>query len=263
MAGLVGIIALLVVLGLSLVITQIAAVALTYTGLSGEAARFQARSAFTGTGFTTSEAERIVDHPVRRRIVMLLMVVRSAGLVTIIISLVLSFAGTGDGDGRLTRLMWLLGGVVVLWAVANSKPVHRGLRRVIRWGLRRWTDLEVRDYAGLLKLSGGYAVTELRIEEGDWLAGRTLGECRLTDEGVTVLGISRPDGDYVGVPQADTEIRAGDTLILYGRDDALEELDTRQADASGDRAHEKAKADQDREVAEQKRRDEGGREGGG
>jgi hypothetical protein len=159
--------------------------------------------------------------------------------------------------------MWLLGGVVVLWAVANSKPVHRGLRRAIRWGLRRWTDLEARDYAGLLKLSGDYAVTELKVEEGDWLAERSLGECRLTDEGVTVLGISRPDGDYVGVPQADTEIRAGDTLILYGRDDALEELDTRQADASGDRAHEKAKADQDREVAEQKRRDEGGREGGG
>lgn len=185
MAGIIGIIALLIVLGLSLVIAQIGAVALTYTGLSSEAARFQARSAFTGTGITTSEAERIVDHPVRRRIIM------------------------------------------------------------------------------LLKLSGDYAVTELKVEEGDWLAGRSLGECRFTDEGVTVLGISRPDGDYVGVPQADTEVRAGDTLILYGRDDALEELDTRRADASGDRAHEKAKADQDREVAEQKRRDEGARDGDG
>lgn len=260
MAGIIGIIALLIVLGLSLVITQIAAAALSYTGLSSEAARFQARSAFTGTGFTTSEAERIVDHPVRRRIVMLLMVVRSAGLVTIIISLVLSFASTGDGDGRLTRLLWLLGGVVVLWGAANSGPVERGLRRAIRWGLQRWTDLDVRDYAGLLKLSGDYAVTELKIEEENWLAGKQLSECRLTDEGVTVLGISRADGDYLGVPQADTEVRAGDTLILYGREDSLEELDTRPADASGDQAHERAKADQDREVAEQQRRDEGPRE---
>jgi hypothetical protein len=56
--GIVGIVALLVVLGLSLVITRIATVALAHTGLSSEAARFQARSAFTGTGFTTSEAEQ-------------------------------------------------------------------------------------------------------------------------------------------------------------------------------------------------------------
>ena len=54
------------VLSLSLFVTQLATIALTYTGLSLEAARFQARSAFTGTGFTTSEAENVVDHPVRR-----------------------------------------------------------------------------------------------------------------------------------------------------------------------------------------------------
>ena len=35
------------------------------TGTSSELARFQARSAFTGVGFTTSEAESVVLHPVR------------------------------------------------------------------------------------------------------------------------------------------------------------------------------------------------------
>jgi hypothetical protein len=67
MSGIVGIIALLTVLVLSLLITRVATVALTMTGLSQEAARFQARSAFTGTGFTTKEAEDVVNHPVRRR----------------------------------------------------------------------------------------------------------------------------------------------------------------------------------------------------
>ena len=69
MVGIVGVIASLTVLGLSLVITRIATTALSLTGLSWEAAKFQARSAFTGTGFTTSEAERVVDHPVRRRVI--------------------------------------------------------------------------------------------------------------------------------------------------------------------------------------------------
>jgi hypothetical protein len=54
---LVGIIAFLTVLFLSLTVTKIATVAITYNGLSRQASRFQARSPFTGTGFTTSEAE--------------------------------------------------------------------------------------------------------------------------------------------------------------------------------------------------------------
>ncbi|MFO7970268.1 MAG: hypothetical protein R6U40_00800 [Desulfobacterales bacterium] len=50
MAGIIGIIASLTVLGLSLVITRLATVSLNLTGLSWETAKFQARSAFTGNG---------------------------------------------------------------------------------------------------------------------------------------------------------------------------------------------------------------------
>ncbi|MFO7821854.1 MAG: hypothetical protein R6V56_07380 [Lentisphaeria bacterium] len=125
MLGIIGLITLLTALGLSLVITRLATTALTLTGLSAEAARFQARSAFTGTGFTTSEAEKVVNHPVRRRIIMLLMIVRSAGVITIIISLILSFVAPQARDGRLLRLIWLLVGVAVLWGLAGSKVVDR------------------------------------------------------------------------------------------------------------------------------------------
>ena len=59
---------LLVVIGVSLLITRIATLALAATGLSTESAKFQARSAFSGAGFTTHEAENVVGHPVRRRI---------------------------------------------------------------------------------------------------------------------------------------------------------------------------------------------------
>lgn len=48
---------LLVVILESMVITRIATIALMATGLTRESARFQARSALTGVGFTTSESE--------------------------------------------------------------------------------------------------------------------------------------------------------------------------------------------------------------
>ncbi|HKK31544.1 MAG TPA: potassium transporter TrkA, partial [Alphaproteobacteria bacterium] len=57
---------LIFVLFLSLIVVRVGAEALTLTGLSRQEAKFQARSAWTGTGFTTTESEDVVSHPVRR-----------------------------------------------------------------------------------------------------------------------------------------------------------------------------------------------------
>jgi len=255
MAGIIGIIALLTVLTLSLVITRVATVALTMTGLSQEVARFQARSAFTGAGFTTSEAEMVVNHPVRRQIIMLLMILRSAGFVTIILSLLLSFLGSASDAAKIYRLVWLAAGVAVLWLLASSKGLERLMSRVIEWALRRWTNLELRDYMSLLRLSGGYGVKEIHIREGDWVAFKNLKSCYLLDEGIIVLGIIRDDGTYVGGPKGETEIYPGDTLVVYGRDDKLRELDSRRADISGDEAHKRALTGQQRDMEEQDRRE--------
>jgi Trk-type K+ transport system membrane component len=86
----ISIVTLLIVLTLSILITRIATVALTHTGLSRESAKFQARSAFTGVGFTTSESEKVVSHPVRRRILLTLMLLGNAGIVTAVSSLIVS-----------------------------------------------------------------------------------------------------------------------------------------------------------------------------
>ena len=256
MLGIIGLATLLVALGLSLVITRLATTALTLTGLSTEAARFQARSAFTGTGFTTREAEQVVNHPVRRKINMLLMIVRSAGLVTIIISLMLSFVTPGGEDGRLMRLCWLLAGVAVLWAIASSNKINQYMTKVMEWALQKWTDLDTRDYAGLLKLSGEYSVMNLQIRENDWLCNQPLRETNLREEGVIVLGITRSDGSYVGVPRPETELEEGDTLVVYGRSRALQELDTRNAGSAGEQAHQRAVDEESERMKNQDRQEE-------
>jgi len=56
----IAILSLLLIVTLSVLVTRTAAVALTHTGLTRETARFQARSAFTGAGFTTMESEQVV-----------------------------------------------------------------------------------------------------------------------------------------------------------------------------------------------------------
>ena len=81
---------------LSLLVTRIAAMALMFTGLSREAARFQARSAFSGVGFTTVEAELIMNHPVRRKIIMLLMLLGNIGIATVVATVIVSLLSTAS-----------------------------------------------------------------------------------------------------------------------------------------------------------------------
>lgn len=243
------IITLLLVLSFSILITRIATVALTYTGLSKEVARFQARSAFSGVGFTTSEAEKIVNHPVRRRIVLLLMLLGNAGIVTVIASVVLTFVSFEIAGGSVVwKTVLLFAGLGALWGMATNRWVDRYLSNFIAWMLKRYTRLDVRDYAALFHMAGEYKVVELYVEEDDWLADMTLQDMDLHEEGFLVLGITRKDGTYLGAPNGSTKVYTGDNLVMYGRASAFEELDQRRKGSRGDREHEMAVAEQ-REIS--------------
>lgn len=224
----------------SLIVTRVATVALSVTGMSREMARFQARSALTGVGFTTSEAEAVVSHPVRRRIVLALMLIGSAGIVTAVASLIVSFGDVTTSEG-LRRAGILIGALFAIFLVARSSRFDAWLSTQIA-RLMRVRGLDVQDYARLLQLHGDYVVSELEVCEGGWLADRTLGELRLRDEDVIVLGVHRDDGDYVGVPDRETLLRAGDVLIVYSDAERLADLDRRSAGSAGDAAHRSAKA---------------------
>ncbi len=248
-----------IVVLVALVVTRVATVAMVATGLPRDVARFQARSALSGVGFTTGEAETVVGHPVRRRIVFLLMLIGNAGFVTIVASLILTFAGSGSQGDVLARLSLVALSLVVILLLARSRVFERALTRAIVRGLDRWTDLEVRDMVHLMQLTRDYAVTELHVEPGDWLADRPLASLQLPAEGVLVLGIQRADGQFVGAPRGGTEVHAYDTLILYGRSSVLTDLDERRADRSGDLAHIEAVAEQ-QEILEEEEEEEDGEE---
>ncbi len=236
------VVSLIVVVTLGLLVTRIATVALTMTGMSLDHARFQARSAFTGTGFTTSEAEAVVSHPGRRRIVMTLMLVSGAGAVSVIGALILSFAGVDSTGNGLTRAALIVGALAALLWLSRNAAVDRALRRVIERALRRFTDLEVRDYAALLHLRGQWRVAQMPVGEDDWIASRPLGELRLPDEGVAVLGIERSEGEWVGAPSQDLQLCVGDVVVLYGRQAMLDDIAARIHGDEGEEASERFRA---------------------
>lgn len=226
----------LVVALVSLLITRVATVALTLTGLSHEVARFQARSALSGVGFTTSEAESVVTHPVRRRVVLSLMLLGSAGLVTAVATLMLSFAGT-DQEQAVTRLAVLIPALLAVYLISLSRWVDARLSALIARLLVRWTDIDARDYAALLHIGGDYAVFELPVTDDGWLAGRTVRELDLRAEGAVLLGVTPRTGEFVGAPNWDFVLRAGDVAIVYGERGLTARLSRRPAGPEGDSDH--------------------------
>ena len=251
----ISIVTLLIVLTLSILLTRIATVALTHTGLSRESAKFQARSAFTGVGFTTSESEKVVNHPIRRRILLMLMLLGNAGIVTAVSTLIVSFVNLNQSDSLLWQIGLLFTGLLILWSLASSRWVDRHLSNIISTLLNKYSTISVQDFSKLLHLAGEYQVNELQVRRHDWLADKTIAELGLRDEGVIVLGITRSDGTYLGAPDGETRILLNDVLILYARASVMQQLDQRDAGADGDREHQKEVIEQKKIKAKEKHMD--------
>lgn len=215
------IISLFIVVFLSILVTRIASIALTHTGMTRESARFQARSAFTGAGFTTAESEMVVNHPVRRKIVQVLMLLGNAGIIVAASSLILTFVTRGAPTGLTIKIVLLIAGMIGLWSLASSKWADRMLSRYISRILNLYTKLAVRDYNSLLHLAGEYRLAELEVQEADWINGKSLAEAKLREEGINVLGIKRQNAAYIGNPLGETLVKENDSLILYGRVSAI------------------------------------------
>lgn len=255
------IVLLVVVATLSLLITRVATIALTVTGMARPSARFQARSALTGVGFTTDESEAVVSHPARRRIIMALMLLGNVGMATALAGILGGFLRTNDFMDGLLKVLLLVGGLALVYAASLSSRVDRILSRAMGRFLARFTDLDVRDYASLLHVAGEYQVKEMLAKPDSWLVERSLGELRLRDEGIIVLGVVRRDGSYVGIPSKDTCIAPGETMILYGRNTAFLRLAGRDPTPSGERAHSEAMLEQ-RQVVRQEEGETAGRPDG-
>lgn len=184
--------------------------------------------------------------PQRRRIINLLIVTGSIGIVTAITSLVLSFSRTSGS--ALPRFSYLIVGTVVIVLFARSRWFNRLLSPVLGRILSETTTLDVHEYEYLLELREGYRVAELTVAENGWLTHESLRGLRLSAEGVVVLGINPRDGSYSSPPDPDATLYPGDVLVVYGQRDRLEELSMRSDD--DETAHEEAVEDHQRDTEE-------------
>jgi len=213
--------ALLALVVVALLLVQLGSNALVLTGMSQSAARFQAASAFFGVGFTTSEAEMVVNHPVRRRIILHLIITGNIGITSALATLIVTLL-RNNPSGYIEVLLL---GLLVLAAVGtglllNVRWIKSPLDRVMKRLLKDAGVVQALDYDVILNVRGGFAVTEVEILDGHPFAGRHLKESRPSDHGIIVLGVQRRDGSFVGAPDKEARLEVGDVAMIYGSDEA-------------------------------------------
>jgi len=199
-----------------------AGIALMMTGLEKKKARFQALSAFSGTGFTTKEAELVINHPVRRKIVTWLMIMGNAGIVTVIVTATSSLV-TSRVYQLPINLLILVVGIYLIYKLATHRRFLKKWENFIERKLIKTPTFEEATTEDLLRFLEGYGIVKKIVSEGSPLIGCSLLECRLNKKGVLVLGIERGN-NWIPIPKAHEKIEKEDRLVVYGPHAVLKEL---------------------------------------
>ncbi|MCX5999019.1 MAG: TrkA C-terminal domain-containing protein [Chloroflexi bacterium] len=212
----------LLVISVCVLVVRGAAIALMMTGVDQETARFQALSAFTGTGFTTRESEMILNHPQRRRIISWLMVLGYAGIVTVIVTGTSSVV-TSHGYEMLITLAVLFVGIYVVVKVARNQGLIRRWERFVENRFIKSRIFEGRPTEDLVQINPQYGLLRVTITASSPFIGSALSGVKLPEQGGFFVGIER-DLDWISLPKAEEKLKEGDRLVVYGQFEELRSI---------------------------------------
>ena len=213
---------LLIAILVSFIVVRIGGFALQLTGIEPEVARFQALSAFSGTGFTTREAERVVGHRTRRRIVTILIILGNAGLVTIIATLVASFTQVSGYTWFFIRLAIIIGGIFGLYQlIIRSNVGQRILDRLQRPVMNRILR-EAPAVEEIFRVEKDWAISLVMIKRSSKNIGLSVAD--ITAEGdIEILAMDRAD-THLTRPDRGEKIVEGDRLLVYANRESVKRV---------------------------------------
>jgi len=223
MSGLYYLFPTLVAIFISFLIVRAGAIALMMTGVDRPRAVFQSLSAFTGTGFTTREAETVVNNPLRRKIISILMILGNAGIVAVIISATSSVVTSKGYELPIHFVLFALG-LYFIYRVGKSKGFTRKWESFIERKLVRIPAFEEGTAEDLLHFLEGYGLIKKVINAGSQIIDVSMSEWMFRSPDIVILGIER-GSKWIPIPRKQHErVREGDKLVIYGNLKSLREI---------------------------------------
>lgn len=204
---------MLIFLAVWLLILWIGAMALEATGMERSVARFQALSALSGVGFTTSRSESIVEHPKRRKIVSYLIFLGNTGIIAMLL-LIIIYARAGIDPPSAPNIAITVGILFIIGLVIGLGLIDRITSAIIKPTAKERVARGIAQK--ILHQAGDYVVVRLTIGKEAHIAGRSLKDAGLYWEGITLLAIERDD-IVLHQPKPEDILSAGDTILCYGK----------------------------------------------
>lgn len=222
---------LIITIIISFIIVRIGAIAFHITGINWSQAKFQSLSCFTGTGFTTREAELITGNPKRRRIATILMILGNAGLVTIIAtfansirpSLIMSKFSIPILHSVLpsflipiVNLLVIIIAIYLIYKIFTNARISRKLTEILRKKIKEKDIVAAAPFEELFLATGGYGISQIEVGEKFLILDNTIAESGLRKLDIMILAIERK-GALIPNPSSGTKILLNDKLICFGK----------------------------------------------
>ena len=221
----------IIILTISFIVVRIGAIAFELTGLEKSLARFQALSCFTGTGFTTKEAELITGNPQRRRIASVLMILGKAGLVT----LIATFANSLQADNLVAKinipflnlvfplhlLPWInliiiMVFIYTIYKILTHTKIGRKLTDALKAHIIKKELIKPVSFEELVVATAGYGISKIEVCKDSPILNKMLLDSDLRKFDILILAVERGE-EIIPNPRADTKILLGDKLICFGK----------------------------------------------
>ena len=197
-----------------LLVLWIGSILLESTGLERYRARFQALSALSGTGFTTSHAEDVIEHPQRRRIISYLIFLGNAGILAFIVVLVVNVREGLTFPSTFSIIITVTTFLVIGLAI---------------WlGLVDWITSIIMKMAGRKDGKKGITISKILYQHDDFalikltyarppiISGTEFAIDDFNKKDINVIAIER-DQQLLMHPEPSQFIQGGDNLICAGK----------------------------------------------
>ena len=217
----------------SFVVVRIGAIAFQLTGLEWSLAKFQALSCFSGTGFTTKEAELVTSNKQRRKIATILIILGNAGFVIMIATLAGSLMPTKETIiAKLSEsflpfsvpaflVVWvnlaiIIVVVYVIYRIFTHEKFVKKMTNILRKKIIKREIFQKVSFEELLLATGGYGISRIVVSSGSPVLDKTLAGSGLREQDIMVLATVR-GSETIPNPPANMKILLGDELICFGK----------------------------------------------
>jgi uncharacterized transporter YbjL len=150
--------------------------------------------------------------------------VGNIGVTSAAATLVATMIQNSSGYQPIYTVIGLLVGISLLIYLTSVQWVQRIIDYFIQRTLKQAGLVRVLDYELLLRIQHGFVVSEIDILATTPIVNQSLRQSRPWDHGVVILAVKSDGKPSTGIPNADTVLRTGDVITVYGEEHNIHKL---------------------------------------